>query len=152
MEKRLYLSDSNKVIAGVCGGLGEYFEIDPVLVRIILVILCFAWLGGLLAYIVAWIAMPRRPEGQVAEVQYHYSSWHKYIPGVILILIGVVLMAREFWFWFDFEELWPGFLILAGLALLFFGRGKSKAGESPGSVNGAINENQPNGKNDGGNV
>ena len=122
------------------------------LVRIILVILCFASLVGLVAYIVAWIAMPKRPEGQAAEVQYHYSSWHKYIPGVILILIGVVLMAREFWFWFDFEELWPGVLILAGLGLLFLGRGRSKTGESSGPVNGAVNEDQPNSKSDGGNV
>ena len=52
MTKRRYLSSTNKVIAGVCGGLGEYFEIDPVLVRIIAVILFFATGFGLLAYIV----------------------------------------------------------------------------------------------------
>ena len=42
VTKRLYRSGSDKVIAGVCGGIGEYFEIDPVLVRIITVILFFA--------------------------------------------------------------------------------------------------------------
>ena len=59
MEKRLYRSDENKVICGVCGGLGEYFNIDPTIVRLIWAILLFIG-PGLFAYIVAAIIMPRR--------------------------------------------------------------------------------------------
>ena len=118
MVRRFYLSEENKVFAGVCGGIGEYFEIDPVLVRIITVILFFATGFGLLAYIVCWIAMPKRPVGEPAVSSPEYSSWHKYIPGLILIGIGVVLLAREYWFWFDFGELWPLLLILAGVGLI----------------------------------
>jgi phage shock protein C len=60
-QKVLYLSDTNKVIGGVCGGFGEYFGIDPTVIRIILVCaIIFAGLG-LLAYILAWIIMPKRP-------------------------------------------------------------------------------------------
>ena len=59
MEKRLYRSDENKVLCGVCGGLGEYFNIDPTIVRLIWAILLSSG-PGLFAYIVAAIIMPRR--------------------------------------------------------------------------------------------
>jgi phage shock protein C len=61
MEKRLYLSETNKKIGGVCGGIGEYFNIDPTLIRLAWVILIFAGGTGLLAYFVAWAIIPRRP-------------------------------------------------------------------------------------------
>ena len=61
MTKRLYRSRQHRVFAGVCGGLGEYFDVDPVFVRILTVILAFAHGIGLIAYIVAWIAMPKAP-------------------------------------------------------------------------------------------
>jgi len=71
-EKRLYKSDSNKVIGGVCGGLGEYFGIDPVIFRIIAVLLIFAHGAGLLLYLIAWICIPKRkPE---ADAGGHYYS------------------------------------------------------------------------------
>lgn len=59
MEKRLYRSDENKVLCGVCGGLGEYFNIDPTIVRLLWAILVFSG-QGIFAYIVAAIIMPRR--------------------------------------------------------------------------------------------
>ncbi len=61
MEKRLYKSATNRVICGVCGGLGEYLNIDPTLVRLLcLVLICGAG-SGLLIYIVAAIIMPEAP-------------------------------------------------------------------------------------------
>lgn len=59
-NKRLFRSDSNKVIAGVCGGLGEYFDVDPTMIRVIMVILMFGFGTGFLAYIIAWLVMPAR--------------------------------------------------------------------------------------------
>ncbi len=61
MRKRLYRSRTDCKFAGVCGGLGEYYDVDPTLIRIITVILFFAHGIGLLAYIIAWIAMPKEP-------------------------------------------------------------------------------------------
>ena len=58
MEKRLYKSKTNKKVAGVCGGIGEYFNIDPTLVRLGFVALSFLAGGGLLVYIVAAIIIP----------------------------------------------------------------------------------------------
>ena len=62
MEKRLYKSNSNKVIDGVCGGIGEYFNIDPTLVRLAWVVFCALGGSGVLAYIVAALIIPRNPE------------------------------------------------------------------------------------------
>lgn len=59
---RLYRSGKDKLLGGVCGGFGEYFDLDPVLVRIIWVILAFASLGtAVLIYIILWILIPRDP-------------------------------------------------------------------------------------------
>ena len=59
--KRLYKSRKDKMIAGVCGGIGEYFDIDPVVVRILFVV--FTFIGGfaIIAYIVGLIVMPQAP-------------------------------------------------------------------------------------------
>ena len=58
--KRLYRSKKNRVIAGVCGGIGEYFNIDPVLIRLLWVLLIFAMGTGILAYLIAWLVIPSR--------------------------------------------------------------------------------------------
>lgn len=59
-EKSLQLSNRNRVIAGVCGGIAEFFNIDATLVRIIAIVLFFAGGFGILPYILCWLIMPRR--------------------------------------------------------------------------------------------
>jgi phage shock protein C len=62
-KKRLYRSKKDRKIAGVCGGLAEYFGIDPVLPRLIFVILLLpGGLPGFLPYIIMWIVVPEDPE------------------------------------------------------------------------------------------
>ncbi len=61
MEKKLYKSNANKVIDGVCGGIGEYFNIDPTLVRLAWVVFCALGGSGLLAYIIMALIIPRQP-------------------------------------------------------------------------------------------
>ena len=61
MQKQLYRSNTNSMIAGVCGGLGEYFNVDPTLIRLAAVVLFFAGAVGLLAYLIAWIIVPKAP-------------------------------------------------------------------------------------------
>ncbi len=51
------------MIAGVCGGLAEYFDIDPVIVRVLALVLLFGAGSGLLAYILLWIVVPEKPAG-----------------------------------------------------------------------------------------
>ena len=62
MSKRLYKSNENKMVDGVCGGIAEYFDIDPTLVRWGWVIFCALGGSGFLAYIIAAIIIPRQPE------------------------------------------------------------------------------------------
>ena len=60
--KKLYLSDTDKKIGGVCGGLGEYLDIDPTLVRVVFVILALMSLGLVaIAYLLIWMIIPRKP-------------------------------------------------------------------------------------------
>ena len=62
MEKKLYRSNTNKKLAGVCGGVGEYFGIDPTIVRLIWVLVTLFVGFGILAYIIALLVMPNQPE------------------------------------------------------------------------------------------
>lgn len=62
MEKKLYRSNDNKIIAGVCGGIAEFFSLDPTLVRLGLVVFCALGGSGILAYIIAAIIMPKAPD------------------------------------------------------------------------------------------
>ena len=61
MNRRLYKSATNKMICGVCGGIGEYFGIDPTLVRLAWALFCVLGGSGILVYIVAAIVIPPDP-------------------------------------------------------------------------------------------
>ena len=61
-QKRLYRSNTDRQLAGVCGGLGEYFDIDSTLIRLIIAVLAIGGVGtGILFYIIAWIVIPEAP-------------------------------------------------------------------------------------------
>ena len=57
--KKLYRSDENKMLAGVCGGIAEYFGVDPTLIRLASLVFSLLGVSGLLAYILAAIIIPR---------------------------------------------------------------------------------------------
>ncbi len=61
-NKKLYRTEKNKVLGGVCGGLAEYFDVDPTLVRLLWVAFTLAFGGGLLAYIIFWIVVPKKSD------------------------------------------------------------------------------------------
>lgn len=58
MKKRLYKSGTDKKVCGVCGGIANYFDVDPTVIRLIWVIFTLAGGSGLIAYIIAAIIMP----------------------------------------------------------------------------------------------
>ncbi len=60
MAKKLYRSKEGRKIAGVCAGLGDYFDIDPTIIRLIWLAMLFAVGSGVLAYIIAWIIVPEK--------------------------------------------------------------------------------------------
>lgn len=59
MKKRLYRSNRDSMLAGVCGGIAEYFDIDPTLVRLGWILFCAVGGSGIIAYIIAAIVIPR---------------------------------------------------------------------------------------------
>ncbi len=59
--KRLYRSRKDRILGGVCSGLAHYFEIDPVIIRLLWVLLTFAMGFGILAYLIAWVIIPEEP-------------------------------------------------------------------------------------------
>jgi phage shock protein C len=64
--KRLYRSQKDRMLAGVAGGIGEYFDIDPTFIRLIWVILGLTG-TGIIAYIIAWIIIPE--EGSISQIE-----------------------------------------------------------------------------------
>lgn len=130
MEKRLYRSSENKVIGGVCGGLGDYFDIDPTLVRVITVLIFLSTGIGFLAYLIGWIIIPKRAisndTSRVSEAPNgDYPSWRRYLPGMILVAIGLMLLAHDVWSWFDWRQAWPLVLIGVGIVLIIKRKGKA---------------------------
>jgi phage shock protein C len=140
MDHRLYRSSSNKVIAGICAGLGEHFDVDPTLMRLIVVVGALASFGVVLIfYLLAWIVIPLAPPGQPSpgevgretdQVSPSDNRLRSYLPGLILVGLGAILLMREYFFWFRMSDLWPILLVILGLFLVlrngrFSGRSKS---------------------------
>ena len=66
MKKKLYRSKKDHMIAGVCGGIAEYFDVDATLVRLLTVLFVLLGGAGVAVYIIAWIIIPKSPE-QVSD-------------------------------------------------------------------------------------
>ncbi|GAA3347283.1 PspC domain-containing protein [Amorphoplanes nipponensis] len=116
--RRLRRSRSDRVIGGVCGGLGRYLGVDPVLLRIAAVALVLASGLGVLAYVIAWIAVPDdagEPEPAPARSSPGSLSWYA---GIVLVALGGVLLLRLVAPWFDVALVWPLIIILAGVLVL----------------------------------
>ena len=61
-KNRLYRSESDKILGGVCGGIAEVYDVDPTLVRLITLLIVLGTGAGLLVYLVAWLIMPTESE------------------------------------------------------------------------------------------
>lgn len=62
MEKKLYRSRQNRILGGICGGIGEYLNVDPTVVRLLWVLFTFVGASGLLAYLICLVIIPENPE------------------------------------------------------------------------------------------
>jgi phage shock protein PspC (stress-responsive transcriptional regulator) len=137
MRKRIYRSNTEKVIGGVCGGLGEYFGIDPTWVRVLFVLSLFAEGVGLLAYLIGWIVIPKQSEvtteattaegtmnsehtaSAQATQAAHKNRGAGFLPGIILVILGMVFLFDRVFYWFDFEYIWPLVIIGIGVILIY---------------------------------
>ena len=123
--RRLYRSRDDEVIAGVCGGLGKYFDLDSTLFRIGFVLLVFAGGAGILAYVLAWIFIPEEPLGASTEpATAAGASTDERTNGALLVGLAFVVLGAFFLFdevWPDFlswRYVWPIALIAVGVAVL----------------------------------
>jgi phage shock protein C len=136
MVKKLYRSRKDSMIAGVCGGIAEYFEIDSTLVRLLTILIVFLGGVGVLAYIIAWIVIPENPEHKMNDKEYERDEEkditgkeeknNKHIwGGLILIFLGLFFLLRSFFPRFFIISFWPIALVIIGIVLIiqsFIGR------------------------------
>jgi phage shock protein PspC (stress-responsive transcriptional regulator) len=148
MSDKLMRSQTDKMVGGVCGGMGAYLGIDPTLVRIFFVLLGLSNSGiALLLYFVLWIVMPLEGEPAPANISEAISNGTQemaerartfgkdirntqeqrqrqfaIIGGIVLVVVGAGLLVQNLaipWLtWFRFDLLWPILLIIGGLVLL----------------------------------
>ena len=138
-QKGLYRSRTNTVIGGVAGGIAEYLRTDPTLIRIIFILVALFGGGGLLVYVILWIALPLEPvqyftdqnpengktdPNSQTENFSQRNNWHynpnrgNLIAGLILISVGVLFLIDRFVPGIYFGDLWPLVLVVAGVALI----------------------------------
>jgi phage shock protein C len=114
-------SRGDRVIAGVCGGLGRYLGIDPVLLRVAFIILSLANGLGLIAYVVAWVAIPEEGEDQPAgPAPEPRRETGRMVLGGSLVVLGLVLLLDRLAP--DLDELfWPVAVVAVGVAIILLG-------------------------------
>jgi len=115
--KRLVRRSQDRYLAGVAGGVADYFAIDPVLVRIAFVVLTFVGGAGAIAYAAGWLLIPEEgEETSVGEDAIRNRNWGR-IAGFVLIAIAASLLLRPLW-WFGGQVITALALILVGVYLL----------------------------------
>ena len=140
MKKKLYRSQSDRMLWGVCGGLAHYFDFDPTIVRLISVLLLF--LGGfvILAYIICAIVIPLEPSKDTTTTGVSkpdisspdinkndpdQAQYHEHVTvGLILIVVGVLFLAGLFnlFWWFHWGAFWAFALVLLGILIVLASR------------------------------
>jgi phage shock protein C len=138
--KKLYRSEGNRVLAGVAGGLGKYFGVDPTLIRLIFVLITIFGGSGILAYIILWIIIPSESDvDKTSEdtIRSNAEEFKERAKGfaqnfrnmsednnprswfaVIIIALGLLFLFDNLGF-LKFHLFWPLLLIALGLFLLF---------------------------------
>lgn len=120
MNERLYRSRSDRMIAGVAGGLAQSMRLDPSIVRVIWAILVPATGGlALVVYIVMAIVVPEEEPGAVHAAPRPMTGTSFAVPvGAGLVVLGAYLLLRQYVPALDFDRIWPVLLIALGVLLL----------------------------------
>ncbi|MFT9494772.1 PspC domain-containing protein [Anaerosolibacter sp.] len=139
MSKQLYRSKHNRVISGVCGGIAEYLDLDPTLIRLLWVLITIPGGIGFIAYIVSIIIIPENPQqiGVSSHTQEktfivhgenrtpeEISHKNRMLAGSILIVLGLFFFSKQFFHWLDIGRLWPLLLIGGGIYVIYRGKGE----------------------------
>jgi len=130
---KLYRSNTDKVIGGVSGGLADYLNIDVVIIRILFVLLALFGGGGVLIYIILWIAIPAQTASfttfqEVSSSETSHEATTKVAgskqsntalgAGIILIVVGLLFLADRLMPFYNLIDFWPIILIAAGVIII----------------------------------
>ena len=144
--RRLYRSDTDKLIGGVCGGLGEYLDFDPLVIRIIFVVMAMISGIGFAVYILMWLFIPlahassatqdevlrqnvqeirgqtkvlgKKAQETLGGMSSRKVGSHMLIAGVVLVGLGLLSLLRNFGLLAWVGKLWPLVLIAIGIVIL----------------------------------
>jgi phage shock protein C len=118
---KLRRSRDDRVIAGVSGGLGRYFDVDPLFFRLAFVVLAIGGGSGVLIYLIAWLVIPEQGEDEAVVRGGGTLGTHgPVLAGITLIAVGLMLLVNNLVPWFD-RVMLPMVVVAAGLALLYTG-------------------------------
>jgi phage shock protein C len=114
-------SRTERVIAGVCGGVGRYLGLDPLLLRIAFIILALANGLGVIAYVVCWVAIPEeRPDQPSVPAAHGRRETGRLLVGGSLVVLGLVLLLDQLAP--DLDQLfWPVAVIAVGVTVMLVG-------------------------------
>ena len=119
--RRLYRSNTDRVIAGVGGGLGEYFAIDPIWFRIGFVLLTIGGGAGVLIYLIMWLLVPQAPEGyQPSEGATSGTINGAAVIGLVFMVVGSIALVNTIAPALG-QYFWPLAFVIGGLALVLGG-------------------------------
>ncbi len=121
--KKIYRSSTDKIIWGVCGGLGEYFQIDSVIVRILFILMLFADGTGFFLYIILAIMMPSSSK-KTDIIKNEDNSKFRIFLGILLAIVGLnIMLGSVFNFnifsFIDWKIVLSLLLILIGIKIIF---------------------------------
>lgn len=125
-DRKLYRSQVNRMIGGVCGGVAEYFQVDPTLVRLVWITVSLFGGIGIVVYIASLIIIPTNPNQKPSEDGESLIKDKTLFWGSLLIIVGVFLLLRQFGLFYTFnfwhipwQSVWAIILIIIGVILLF---------------------------------
>jgi len=134
------------MIAGVCGGLARSLGVDPLVARVAIVVLTLAGGTGAVAYVAAWLLLPRDGHAaSVAQTMIHERRWDlAQVVAAGSVLVGALLIVRNTGFWFDDAVVWPLLLAGVGLAVIWrqAGDDRHSGGYAPASSPPTSNPNR----------
>lgn len=123
--RRLYRSNQDRVFAGISGGLGEYFAIDPVWFRVGFVILAIGGGSGFLIYLLMWLLIPKAPSGYEAPSAGKASVSGLAVVGAVFVIVGTIALINTISPWMG-QYVWPIIFLVGGLALIVGGLNRDR--------------------------